>query len=312
MFRRKAYALFCCIAASLALIAGTTDVQAETMTFSSGAAYPEFSFTGFNTDNNNTIWMANDPATSYLSTITKNSGKFTLISFEYGTATGGAYAEGNTIQLSSNLGDTTTYTGSGVLTLNWAGITTLTFQKIAGASASGDIDDIVFEISSNDSDIIADTGFTYPANIAYANYQATPVAVGQFILMAAEPPTATTLTDLTFTMTNAAVLKQVSLYDGATPLATATVTGSSVSFSGLTLTAADGGTKTFTLYATFQRIIRNFSLVLRRPPQGQDRGLQPPMPVGLRRQLAATITASKSRPPRLSLLPNPLILRLGR
>lgn len=112
----------------------------ETMTFSSGTSHPGFTFTNFSGDNS-TIWISNlaNPAK-----IAKDSGTFDVTSFEYGTATGGSFPEGNVIAVTSDKGDSTTYTGSGILTLNWTGITWLEFNRQSGSGSSGDIDDLIF------------------------------------------------------------------------------------------------------------------------------------------------------------------------
>ena len=116
----------------------------ETMTFSSGASHLGFTFSGFSSDNS-TIWIANlvIPAR-----ITKTSGKFNVTSFEYGTIAG-SYAEGNVIEVTSDLGHSQTYTGSGTLSLNWSGISWMNFDRIDGSGTAGDIDDVIFTLFVN-------------------------------------------------------------------------------------------------------------------------------------------------------------------
>ncbi|MBX2963617.1 MAG: T9SS type A sorting domain-containing protein [Cyclobacteriaceae bacterium] len=65
----------------------------------------------------------------------------------------------------------------------------------------------------------------------------------------------TTLTDLTIQLTNHTMVRRVALYDGATEISDQVVTGATVDFSGLTLTAPDGGNKDFTVRATFQNTV---------------------------------------------------------
>ncbi len=117
--------------------------------------------------------------------------------------------------------------------------------------------------NSASSDIIRDTTFTEPSNIDYAAYQAADItdansiAVAQFLIRdGAGSPDAdsqpTTLTDITFSLSNSDNLRRVALYDGATELAEVAA-GATVTFTGLTgLTASDGADKAFTLRATFQ------------------------------------------------------------
>lgn len=115
--------------------------QVQTMTFSSGANHPGFTFTNWNTDNY-TIWNAD---LSQDAIIAYNSGTFTLISFEVGPFNGA-----NTIQLTSDNGDTLEYNASidSVYTLNWAGITEIRHRRVFGAGASEDIDNVVVDIST--------------------------------------------------------------------------------------------------------------------------------------------------------------------
>jgi len=124
------------------------------------------------------------------------------------------------------------------------------------------------------SDIIADTGFTYPQNFAYGSYQETDLslsslAVAQFILRdggaSADGDSAvTTLTAITFNVANSSNLRRVALYDGITELGEVEA-GASVTFSGFGVTAADGGTKTLTLRASFRSTVtdnQQFSFTL--------------------------------------------------
>jgi len=117
----------------------------ETMTFDSGASHPGFTLTGFSSDNA-TIWIAN--LGSVPGIITKDSGRFNVTSFEYGKVAG-SYAEGNVIVVTSNLGHSQTYTGSGTLTLNWSGISWMNFDRQSGMGTAGDIDDVIFTIFVN-------------------------------------------------------------------------------------------------------------------------------------------------------------------
>jgi len=119
--------------------------------------------------------------------------------------------------------------------------------------------------NSNNSDIIADAGFTAPSNVNYLLYQATDISTGnslevaRFILQdgggaADADAVGTTLTDLIFNLSNAANVRRVALYDGLTELAE--VAGNNlVIFSGLNIVAADNGTKSFSLRVTFNTAV---------------------------------------------------------
>lgn len=119
-------------------------------------------------------------------------------------------------------------------------------------------------VYSASSDIIADTGFTYPQNISYGSYQETDLtssslAVAQFIIRdggasADADSASTTLTDISFTVANSANLRRVALYEGTTELGEVAA-GSTVAFSSLNVTASDDGTKTLTLRASFQTAV---------------------------------------------------------
>lgn len=120
--------------------------------------------------------------------------------------------------------------------------------------------------NSNTSDIIFNTGFTSPTNINYTSYQATDITdvnsieVAQFTIRdgGASAPDAdalgTTLTALTFSLSNSANIRRVALYDGTTELGE--VAGSAApSFTGLSLSAPDNGTKTFSLRVTYNTTV---------------------------------------------------------
>jgi hypothetical protein len=131
-------------------------------------------------------------------------------------------------------------------------------------------------VASQTSDIIVDGGFTYTSNIAYGSYQSADVtnsnsvAIGQFIIRdgGASAPDAdalsTILNSISFSVTNPASLRSVALYDGTTELGEV-AGGATLSFTGLTVAAADDATKTLTLYATFNSSVtdnQQFSVAL--------------------------------------------------
>ena len=115
------------------------------------------------------------------------------------------------------------------------------------------------------SDIIHDTGFTSPANIDYAGHQAgnvtdsDSVAVARFTIRdgggaADADGLDTTLTNITFGITNWANLRKLAVYDavGTVEIQEAAVNSASVPFTGLSgLSAADNGSQNFVLRATF-------------------------------------------------------------
>ena len=116
--------------------------------------------------------------------------------------------------------------------------------------------------NSSLSDIVRASGFTEPSNIAYADYQATDITDVNSIELARftirdgggasdADSFSTTLDAITFTVANGNRLRRVALYDGTTEVAEM-AGANTVEFTGLAgLVAADGGTKNFSVRATF-------------------------------------------------------------
>ncbi len=110
------------------------------------------------------------------------------------------------------------------------------------------------------SDIIANAAFTTPANINYTQYQDTSLSsssleVAKFDIRdggaAADADLfGTTLTSITFGITNPGNLRKVGIFDGTTKLAETTA-ASSITFSSLSLAATDGSIKSLSLRVSF-------------------------------------------------------------
>jgi hypothetical protein len=124
-------------------------------------------------------------------------------------------------------------------------------------------------ISSNaapsaSSNIILNSGFTHPTNIDYTAFQAASglttsnsIEVGQFDIQdgggsADADALGTTLTACSLTVANFANIRSLALFNGTTNLGEITSVTSTAAFSGLTLAATDGGSKTFSVRATFK------------------------------------------------------------
>jgi hypothetical protein len=122
-------------------------------------------------------------------------------------------------------------------------------------------------VSSNStaSDIITQSGYTYSSNIDYASKQtesplstANSVGVNGLTLRDGGATTdadalGTTLTDITFSTGGSTAIRTAALFDGVTKIAEVAVNGAtSIAFTGLTLSATDGGTKDFDLRVTYQ------------------------------------------------------------
>ncbi len=116
-------------------------------------------------------------------------------------------------------------------------------------------------IASSASDIHRDGSFNEPENVAYASYReadltASSLEVGRFTIRdggtSADLDSAgTTLGAITFNVANSANLRRVALYDGSTELGEV-AGGATATFTGLTVTAPDDGTRTLSLRASFQ------------------------------------------------------------
>ncbi|MDL5050933.1 hypothetical protein QQ054_33580, partial [Oscillatoria amoena NRMC-F 0135] len=119
--------------------------------------------------------------------------------------------------------------------------------------------------TSQNSDIILNGGTT--PNIPYITHRQNDVSntkpsLATFRIQDGAGATdgdnkSTTLTALTIQLTNHAMVKRVALYNGGTEIigTDQVVSGATVNFTGLALTASDGGTQDFTILATFQDIV---------------------------------------------------------
>lgn len=119
--------------------------------------------------------------------------------------------------------------------------------------------------NSTNSNIIANGSFSAPSNINYLTYNAADITdansieVAQFTIQdgggaADGDAVGTILTNLNFSLTNSANVQRIALYDGTTEVAEV-AGGATPSFSGLTLTAADDASKTFSVRVTFNTAV---------------------------------------------------------
>ncbi len=120
--------------------------------------------------------------------------------------------------------------------------------------------------SCANSDIIRNTSFTEPSNIDYSLYQATDITTANSIEVASftiqdggislndADAFATTLSAITFSVSNHSNLRRIALYDGTTEIAEVAA-AASVTFSSLSLAAPDNSSKNFSLRATFQSTV---------------------------------------------------------
>lgn len=123
--------------------------------------------------------------------------------------------------------------------------------------------------ASASSNIIVASGYTYNQNIAYASYQATSIPAGgagsielaQFTLQDGGGSSdadnlSTVLNSITFSVSNYANIRQIAIYDPSTNTVLAQTAGAAtVTFNSLSITAADNGTKTFSIRASFNTTV---------------------------------------------------------
>lgn len=190
-----------------------------------------------------------DPATNNWSLYSRDDGSSAFADPASGTLTQIGTATSNTTYTSTTM----TYMGA-----YWQGST--------GATQTSFFDNVkvtVVPASSAASDIIANTSFTYPANIDYTLFQGTTplttgnsIEVGQFDIRDGgsafndADALATTLTGLTLNVANSGSLRRIALFDGSTNIGEV-AGGATATFSGLTLTAADNASKTFSIRVSF-------------------------------------------------------------
>ncbi|NOZ35858.1 MAG: T9SS type A sorting domain-containing protein [Chlorobi bacterium] len=138
---------------------------------------------------------------------------------------------------------------------------------ISGGGASNVTVSLDGDVTANStSDIILETTFTEPSNIPYINYQSADIIndgndieVAQFTIRDGggandADNVGTTLTDIIFSLTNYADIQRVAIYDGTTEIAE--VAGAAtVTFTGMTLTASDNGSKTFSIRVSFNSTV---------------------------------------------------------
>jgi hypothetical protein len=119
--------------------------------------------------------------------------------------------------------------------------------------------------NSQGSDIVVTGGFSYATNINYASFTSNDITSGNSVVAGGftlrdggattdADAVGTTLSAITFSLSNFANIQKVALYDGATELqevaAAASVTFNAAALA-TNLTTADDGTKNFTLRVTF-------------------------------------------------------------
>ncbi len=235
--------------------------------------------------------LANDAKAGSWSVRMRNTGNITMqtsvaggigtFTLKYGKYNGDSNTSSFKVEYSTNDGGSWTQMGSEVTgvssttlqtftaTLNISGSVRVRVLKTAGGSNRLNIDDVSWTAgtvpASSASDIIRNTAFTEASNIDYKLYQETSnlttsnsIEVGSFTIRDGGTTTdadsnGTTLSAINFTVANFANLSRLAIYDGTTERGDIAVTSGTASFTGLSgLATTDGGTKTFTLRASFK------------------------------------------------------------
>lgn len=188
----------------------------------------------------------------------------------------GIYAVGNTTTNGTgSLTGTIRFIGTGTSFTDNVGLSSgtqywykvYTVDKAFNYSAESSGNGTTTSSSSSSSNIILNAGFTHPTNIDYASYQSASgltsgnsIEVGKFDIQdgggsADADALATTLTACSLTVANSANIRALALFDGSTNVGEITTVGATAVFSSLTLAAADNGSKTFSVRATFKSIV---------------------------------------------------------
>jgi len=114
------------------------------------------------------------------------------------------------------------------------------------------------------SDLVVDGSFSYSSNIDYASFQSADISEGNSVAVMGlllrdggagfddTDSNPTTLTSVSFSITNPSILRKVALYSGSTELGEVSVSGSPITFSGLDVAAADNSFANLTLRVTYQ------------------------------------------------------------
>ncbi len=201
------------------------------------------------------------------SNLTANLDVTAPINYEVSLTSGSGYGASVTLnQISGTVAATTIYTrlktGLPVGTYNETITATSTGAPNQTVALSGNVS------NSKISDISTDNSFSYPTNIDYLLYQTSTItntsnSVGVMRFLVRDGGSgfsdldgvATVLTDISFSVTNAANIRSAALFSGNSMLVNnPTISGSTVSFAGLSpsnFTIPDASNGVFTLRITF-------------------------------------------------------------
>lgn len=199
---------------------------------------------------------------------TTNSCKFTIECSNNGAAPA---VFGTAAQSITSSGSQTTFTFNGTVSVvagTSLDIYLIPHQATASGTTARFVNGSTFTVtavssSSSSSDILANTSFTYPANIAYNSYQGTTplttgnsIEVGQFDIRDGgsafidADALGTTLTGITLNVADPGSIRRIALFDGSANVGEV-AGGATATFSGLTLAAADNASKTFSVRVSY-------------------------------------------------------------
>jgi len=165
------------------------------------------------------------------------------------------------VAASATLGTTFNVTATPLSNLTFSGLTVLSGTDPATAGDSKSIINATAKLS----DVILNPTFTQPTTINYMTYQGTDINPSNSVEIAGfrlrdggaandADANKTQLTELTLAISNSANIQRVALYDGTTELAE-TAGAAVVTFTGLTVDAAQAGSKDFSLRVTYKAVV---------------------------------------------------------
>lgn len=249
---------------SVSLVAPEINIKQSTTSYISGSTYAfgnqiattSSSVTTFTIENtgNATLNLSGSPKVA----ISGNTSEFTVDQ----TSTASTVAASATTSFTVTFNPTSTGAKSAAISIANDDATGSESPYVINLTGTGTVN------SSSASDIITQSGYSYASNIDYASKQTASsltivnsVGVNGLTLRDGGATTdadalGTTLTDVTFSTGGSTAIRTAALFDGTNKIAEVAVNGStSIAFTGLTLSATDGGTKDFELRVTYQSTV---------------------------------------------------------
>jgi hypothetical protein len=187
-----------------------------------------------------------------------------LTGFTYSTTSGGTYTSSLTLSQPGGA-----YSQDIYVKFSPTAIQSYSGNIVVGGGGASNINVAAVGngIGDNTSTVSATGGYSYPSNFDYSTYTAAntlttgnSLGVAGFTIndLGSGDNLNTKLTAITFTVpaNTGNAIKAAALFDGSTNIAElSSVSGTSIAFTGLTLTASDNATKNFELRVTFENTV---------------------------------------------------------